>query len=58
MMTMMLLNLDHTNSKMEQYMSDNGKTDLDMERENNYGQMDRCMKVIGKIILVPIIPLK
>ena len=55
---MMLLNLDHTNSKMEQYMSDNGKTDLDMERENNYGQMDRCMKVIGKIILVPIIPLK
>ena len=38
------------NLKMVQYILDNGKTDKDMEGEDNYGKMEAFTKDIGKII--------
>jgi len=38
------------NLKMELFILDNGKLELDMEKENNIGMMDPSMKVIGEII--------
>lgn len=35
---------------MDQFILDNGNSDLDMEKENNYGKMDQFTKDIGKII--------
>jgi hypothetical protein len=45
-----LLNYKHMNLKMVLYILDNGNTDLDMEKENNYGKMEASMKDIGEII--------
>jgi len=52
-LNMKILNQLHyrlMNLKMDLFMLDNGNSDLDTEKENNYGKMEVFMKDTGKEI--------
>jgi len=49
-MILLYLMLGLMNSKMDQFILDSGKTETDMEEENNIGMMEVSMKGTGETV--------